>query len=132
MRIGRAVGRTTLVLLLAMSASSCLKRQSRNAASGSSSRQLAVEVENNHWATVVVYAVVNGQSIRMGTVNTGATTLLMTPVGIDPSVVDFRLRVDPIGEREVFNSGALAVHEGSRVLLTVENDIRNSRIRITD
>jgi len=123
--------RMAVVLLVAITAAGCFKRPSRNAGAASASRQIAIEVENNHWSTVVVYAVVNGQSIRMGQVNTGATTELHTPVGVDPSVVDFRIRVDPIGEREIFESRSLSVHGNSRVLLTVENDIRNSRVRIT-
>jgi hypothetical protein len=131
MRIHGATVRTAVVLLAVITAAGCFRRPSRNAAAASASRQIPVEVENNHWATVVVYVVVNGQGIRIGEVNTGATTVLRTPVGVDPSVVDFRIRVDPIGEREIFESRSLSVHGGSRVLLTVENDIRNSRIRVT-
>jgi hypothetical protein len=111
-------------------AAGCFKRPSRGAASAAASRQVTVEVENNHWSTVVIYAVINGQEMRIGEVNTGMTASLRTPVGVDPSVVDFRIRVVPMG-REAFQTGALGVYGGSRVLLTVENDIRHTRVRIT-
>ena len=118
------------VLLAVLVMAGCFKRPSRGEAAAEVTRRVTIEVENNHWATVVVYAVVNGQSIRMGEVNTGTTTSMLTPPGIDPTVVDFRLRADPIGQREIYTSGSIPVYGGGTVLLTVENDIRNSRIRI--
>jgi len=131
MTIPRGSNRVAMLLLALVFMSACFRNSASRGPGGSSSRRIAVEVENNHWATVVVYALINGQRIRMGEVHTGTTIELMTPIGVDPSVVDFRIRVDPIGEREVFDSGSISVQLGDRVLITVENDIRSSRIRIT-
>jgi hypothetical protein len=130
MTVRGLAGRAGLLFLLVLTTASCFGRPSRNAAAVAAARRITVEVENNHWSTVVIYAVINGQTIRLGEVDTGVTLDLLTPVGVDPSIVELRLRVDPIGRREVFQSGSFWVHGGTRVRLKVENDLRATSIRI--
>ncbi|HUF70548.1 MAG TPA: hypothetical protein VMM79_18005 [Longimicrobiales bacterium] len=130
MTVRGVAGRVGLLFLLALMTASCFGRPSRNAAAMAAARRITVEVENNHWSTVVIYAVINGQTVRLGEVDTGVTRALLTPAGVDPSIVQLRLRVDPIGRREIYQSGSFWVHGGSRVLLTVENDLRASSVRI--
>jgi len=124
----QATFRAAAVVVGVLHMSACWKRPTR--ASESRVSRVTVEVANHHWSTVVIYAVINAQNVRLGEVNTGERTTLTTPPGVDPGAADFRILVDPIGSGETYNTGPLHVLSGNRVLLTVENDIRNSTYRI--
>ncbi len=87
---------------------------------------VTVEVQNNNWNTVVVYAIAHGVSQRLGEVNTGRTQSLTTPAGVDPTSGDFKIVIDPIGSRFTFATGNLMVSPGGTVSLTVENDLNLS------
>lgn len=124
----QAILRAATAAVAVLLVSGCWRRAPTSAQTRLS--RVTIEVSNHHWSTVVVYAVVNDQRMRMGEVNTGSTTSLVTPPGLDPGVVDFGLVVDPIGSSETYRTGTLNVRGGNRILLTVENDIRNSSYRI--
>jgi hypothetical protein len=87
---------------------------------------VVVDVRNNNWNTVVVYAYAHGQATRMGEVTTGSTAELTTPVGMDPATTDFELIVDPIGARQTYRTGRLLVNPGDRVVLQIQNDLNLS------
>jgi len=87
---------------------------------------VVVDVENNNWNTVVVYAYAHGQLQRLGEVSTGTAAELDTPVGTDPTATDFQLIVHPIGSRQTYRTGRILVSPGDRVRLQIENDLNLS------
>lgn len=108
------------VLVLALLMGACIggkKARARGAG------PVMVEVRNNNWADVVVYAISGSQTVRIGDVTTGRTARFRVPAGIDPTVRDFRIRIDPIGPRTNFLSQFISVGPGQTVFVTVENDL---------
>lgn len=84
---------------------------------------IVVDVTNENWNTVIVYAVAHGQTIRLGDVGTGQGARLRVPVAASPTTGDFGLRVETIGPQSSFDTGNITVNRGDRVMLDVANDL---------
>lgn len=80
---------------------------------------IQVEVQNNNFLDVTVYAMDNGQNIRLGNV-TGkqSETLTLDPRRLSPGGT-LRLLVDPIGASDAFLSDRVVVGSGQRVFLQI-------------
>jgi len=82
-----------------------------------------IQVQNNNWADVVVYAVSGSQTMRIGDVTTGKIGRFRAPADVDPTIRDFRIRIDPIGPRGSFLTQLISVGPGQTIYVTVENDL---------
>jgi hypothetical protein len=90
---------------------------------GSGIGRVQIQVHNNNWADVVVYAVSGSQTQRIGDVTTGKIGHFQAPSDFDPTVRDFRIRIDPIGPRGTFLTQLISVGPGQTIYVTVENDL---------
>jgi hypothetical protein len=87
-----------------------------------------LEVVNDHFLDVTIYAVGSGASHRLGEV-TGKTSgrLALNPRGI-PLASGIQLRVDPVGSRETYWSPMLYPDGSSRIVLTVAAVLNQSHV----
>ena len=85
---------------------------------------VVVEVENQNWNDVAIYAVVNGSRRRVGTVGAGnhATLKLDNGMMALPGTVQFLL--DPLGSRASYRTGNIQVNFGQQIQLKVANELR--------
>lgn len=120
---------TGALLVLAVLVSACAQKRPANA--GPEPEDVTISVRNNHWNTVVVYAVSHGLTIRLGDVPTGNTVELKTPRGMDPTISDFRLLVDPIGGVQTYVTPRIPLSLGQTVYLRVENDLSQSSYTVS-
>ena len=125
----RKGSRAWLLVMIAVLASACAGKRSANAEP--EPEDVTVTVQNNNWNTVVVYAVSHGLSIRLGDVTSGTTKTLRTPRGMDPTVSDFRLRVDPIGSTQTYVTPRIPLGLGNNVALRVENHLSQSSYTVS-
>jgi hypothetical protein len=118
-----------VTLLLAVLGSACAGKRSANAQP--EPENVTIAVQNNNWNTVIVYAVSHGLTLRLGEVPTGNTVNLKTPRGMDPTVSDFRLLVDPIGGVQSYVTPRIPLGLGQTVHLRVENDLRQTSFSVS-
>jgi hypothetical protein len=86
------------------------------------SQQLHVLVENHNYADMAVWAVGDGLSARIGTVNGNSTGRFH----LNPSLysaANFRVDATPIGGFGRASSGTLAVLRGQVLIFTIESDL---------
>ena len=79
-----------------------------------------VVVNNNNWASVVVYAVNLGTVYRLGSVETGSTATFMLPTSA-LSDGDLELRAHPFGQLRDYSTGPILFAPGETIEFTVEN-----------
>jgi hypothetical protein len=79
-----------------------------------------LRVVNNNWATVIVYGVTDGQTFRLGSVETGMTMTFRLPA-VAVASGDLQLRVYALGSRDVYESGPIVFAPGETIELVVEN-----------
>jgi hypothetical protein len=111
----------TLMLAATLVLPGCFGRSGRNRGNGTG--PVLIQVHNNNWADVVVYAVSGSQTMRIGDVTTGKIGRFHAPPDVDPTVRDFRIRIDPIGPRGTFLTQLISVAPGQTIFVTVENDL---------
>jgi hypothetical protein len=111
-----------VVTALALSAMACAPKSPRNpfeveryAPSAS-----VLQVVNNNWGTVTVYGVMDGQTFRLGSVETGMTQTFRLPAVVVASG-DLRLRVYELASRDSYDSGPIMFAPGETIELVVEN-----------
>jgi hypothetical protein len=112
-----------LVTLLALAAVACAPRnpfKDRPLVPAAESSVLLVT--NNNWATAVVYAVTDGQTLRLGSVETGMSATLRLPAAITASG-RVNLRVYTLAASDFYESGPIFLAPGETVELVVENMI---------
>lgn len=109
------------VLAISVSAAAC--------AGAGSSKKLApelmtrVEVTNNNWSDMVVYAVRNGMRIRLGTVTSMQTQRFRLPETMSGSGTPVSLVADPIGSQDVYQTGRITFMPGQRITLQIQNHL---------
>lgn len=67
-------------------------------------RRLPVEVRNQSWLDVNVFAILGAHEIRLGVVTALSTATLELPPFLVTPTMDLRFRLDPIGSAEEFIS----------------------------
>ena len=85
-----------------------------------------VEVHNNNWSDMVIYAVQNSHRMRLGMVTSMNTRSFDLPRYVGTSSGDLYLLARPIGSGEEFEMGPIHVSRGQWVELRLENHIRIS------
>jgi hypothetical protein len=85
-----------------------------------------VQVTNNNWSDVRVYAERDGLRIRLGRVTSMGTEVFRMPAVLMASTGPIRLIADPLGSSETHVTHGMLVWAGQRVNYTVSNDLRIS------
>lgn len=118
------------LLILAVSACTSSRTARFILGSGPRNRPIRVEVINDNFLDMTVYAVGGGVDIRLGDV-TGKSKASFT---LNPDRISaahgLRLRADPLGSRNVFVSEEVAVSAGATVVLNISPDLRMSFITL--
>ena len=111
------------LLLLSLAVSSCMLLK-KKAPPGDPTQPLTIEVENNNWQDMVIYAIVDGSRTRLGSVSAANRATLEIPVGAVRLPGNVTLLLDPLGSRATYRAGPMSVSFGSLVRLKVENELR--------
>ena len=93
-------------------------------------RPVAIEVSNNNWMDVVIYAVSAGNRVRLGGVTTGFAKRFSVPRSVNVQSGDFHLQAHPVGSDEVFSSDYILVSPGQRIVWSIENQLGLSSYRV--
>lgn len=116
------IRRCTVAFAIAATAGAC---STSAAAPGddifSPQRATTVEVTNNNWSDMRVYAVRLGMRYRIGTVPSMTTRRLDLPRSLAGVGRDVQLLVDPIGGSRSFTTGPMRVSSGEWIEFTIEN-----------
>ena len=89
-------------------------------------REVTVQVQNQNWSDMVVYAVRGGMRVRLGTVSAMSRGSFPVPRTALAGSGQLRLLADPIGSSRGFLSDVLSVRPGQRVSLEVGHDLAMS------
>ena len=82
---------------------------------------LIVQVHNDNYLDVVVYAMPDGQSVRLGDVTGSSSRELEIPRSVDPWSRALRLLVSPIGSPEAYLSETIVASPGDVIILRVSS-----------
>lgn len=80
-----------------------------------------IEVENNNWSDMVVYAVHHNRRVRLGMVSSMNRRVFDLPSTALFSVSDLRLLAAPIGSSAEYLTDPIHVDGGQRVEFRIEN-----------
>jgi hypothetical protein len=109
----------TLIMLLAATLTSCVESRRGPWEGASPSEPVRLEIRNNHFLDVVVYALPDGGRSRVGTVTGKSDAVLEIPTSVVARSNGFRLEVDPVGSAETYVSEVIFVNPGTVVVLDV-------------
>lgn len=90
----------------------------------SSNDPVTLQVVNNNWSDIIIYALVDGSRTRLGDVGSARTRTLRLPNSVLASSGQLQLVLDPLGSRSAFRTGVILVSGGQRVRLQIENELR--------
>jgi hypothetical protein len=79
---------------------------------------VAVQVRNNNYLDVVVYALRDGGRMRLGTVTGNCNAILKVSTDI-ATMQGFRLQADPVGSRESYVTEVIYAQPGAAIVLDV-------------
>ena len=87
-----------------------------------------VEVLNDNWLEVTVYAVVNAQRLRLGNVGTGNERTFVLPPAI-AGHPDLRFLIDPVGSARTYLTETVLVIPGEQsIVIRVANNLSFSTV----
>lgn len=84
---------------------------------------VTLEVVNNNWQDIVIYAIVGSTRQRLGSVPAIKQATLELPSGLIPLPGSVQLLLDPLGSRAAFRTGNISVGLGQQIRLVVENQL---------
>lgn len=87
---------------------------------------VSIEVENHNWSDMVIYLDRGKLSQRLGSVGTLHTEVFSIPYLQLGNTGNTRLRADPIGNIQSFQSEEINIQPGQSLKWTIENDIDRS------
>ena len=94
--------------------------------SGEGSREIRIEVVNDNFADMDIFAIGSGSNLRLGDVTGKSTaTFTLNPDQISPSL-GLRLLADPVGSQSAFLSDAVTVMPGTIVVLNIFPELTQS------
>jgi hypothetical protein len=121
--------RTALTLAASLLLFACIHaRPTRRGAARRPVQPTTVVVTNHNWATIDVYAVRPGMSIRLGTVETGNSASFRMPGEFETASGDVYLLVDPIGSTRGYVTDRIVFSPGQVIALSVENAINQTTV----
>ena len=106
----------SLIVMLAL-ASACAGRSPETAAEPTESA--AVQVQNQGFSDMVVYAINGGQRIRLGLATGNSTNTFTIPRHLTRSAGGIRFLADPVGGNRTPVSEEMTVNPGDVVTLTI-------------
>jgi len=87
---------------------------------------IRVEVRNDNYLDVTVYAMPDGVSYRLGDVTGSTSATLEIPPSLVHGAMGVRLLVSPIGAREAYLSEPISAGPGDTIMLRVASVLRMS------
>jgi len=85
---------------------------------------VSVQVTNNNWQDMHVYASVSGSPLRsLGMVTAMGSDELLVPADLAAVGNDLRVIADPIGGNGLYESQTLLVNPGSKVVMVLQNPL---------
>ena len=94
----------------------------------SGSSETRVEVTNNNWLDMAVYAERGGLKVRLGMVTSMGNETLTIPQNVMASSTGIRLIASPIGSSSTYASYPMEVWPGETVEFTIENNLGTSNV----
>lgn len=92
------------------------------------SQEARVDVRNNNWLDMAVYAERGSMRIRIGTVTSMGKEMLTIPRNMLASATSIRLIAAPIGSTENYATYPVDVWPGDVVEFTIENNMGISNV----
>jgi hypothetical protein len=120
----KGVAAAALIILL----SACSTRASDTIPMPAEYGEARIEVRNNNWSAMRVYAVRGTSRFRLGTVTSMDTQVLRIPRALASSSGEIRLIADPIGSREMHVTRNINVLPGQMLSFQIENHLPISSI----
>jgi hypothetical protein len=111
------LGRTLLALVVLLSA--CRTASPRPNDSDAARTKTTISVENQDFPDMTVYAVQNGQRVRLGIAPGHATTVLEIPSYLIVAGAELQFVCDPIGGSRLPVSERINVYPGDQLVLIV-------------
>ena len=93
-------------------------------------QEISVQVRNNAWAAIHVYAIMGAQWESLGVVSSQNTADYTIPRGMIGGRGEIRLVADPIGSTEGYFSDPILVEPGDRVEWTLQNNLALSSVMV--
>jgi hypothetical protein len=119
-----------LLVFLAMIAAPACAASGPGVEDGMPAPVTLIEVQNNNWADIVVYAVRNGMRTRLGMVTSMTRERFALPASVFASTGDVQLLADPIGGGRPYLFPPVTVQQGQRVELRLENHLPLSSLSV--
>jgi hypothetical protein len=119
-----------LALAATMALGACSQQQRYATEDFSPVGVIAVEVSNNNWMDMVVYAVSSGSRVRLGSVTTGFQQRFKLPPSANAQSGPLYLEAHPVGSHEIYRSDPIMVTPGTKVVWSLENQLGLSSHRI--
>jgi hypothetical protein len=91
---------------------------------------IEVQVTNNNWSDMTVYAVRAGMRTRLGTVTSMNTMRFDLPTAYAQAGADVHLVADPIGSRDAYSTQPIQIVPGQTVDFTIENHLAISNVAV--
>lgn len=89
-----------------------------------------IRVVNRHALDVTVFALVAGQRLRLGLVNSASSQSFELPLRLLAGGATLRLRAEPVGREEGITTEALSVQRGQRVEWMLESGLERSTVGV--
>lgn len=115
-------------MLLATGACAANQKASRKTAPAPES--MPVEITNNNFADVVIYAEHLGARYRLGTVTGMSQRVLEVPRSVNATSDGISLVADPIGSSETYQTQNIVTGPGDAIVLVVESNLGISRYSV--
>lgn len=115
-----------LAVAMALAASTTACTSGRPGSGLVPERAALVQVTNNNWADMVVYAVRGSSRHRLGTVTSMQTERFPLPRSLSLNTGSIALLADPVGSTSTYSTGPIHVVPGQVVDFTIQNNIRIS------
>lgn len=122
---------TVAIGMLLLLTSGCINREKepQTGPLPPASSPTSIEVTNNNWLDMVVYASRAGFRVRLGTVTSLEQETFSMPATMETGG-EVRLIASPIGLNAVYQSDPISVSPGQRVAFTIENQVGISTISV--
>lgn len=115
-------------LLLAAGLAGCSSEGPQSGPLPPGSAEARVDVRNNNWLDMAVYAERGSMRVRLGTVTSMGKQLLTIPRNMLASATSIRLIAAPIGSTENYMTYPVDVWPGDTVEFTIENNMGISNV----
>lgn len=118
-----------LVLVTALALTGCsTKKETQDGPLPAVSQDTRVEVTNNNWLDMAVYAERGGLKVRLGMVTSMGNETLTIPRNVMASSSGIRLIASPIGSSSAYATYPMDVWPGETVEFTIENNLGTSNV----